>query len=263
MSIKLSNKPLVEAILELKWELEKIAKGVRRDPMYPFYVGKFHDLLKDDYSHIDRLAAAQLPDEITPHEVKYRFRKAKGAYPLIQAGPGVATLNFTDEYHWDAFLAAAKDFLRNLVEAYGLGGEEPKPRFSSILLRYINAVQVDPRDTDIIEYMSAKLHTKVALPDQVAASPQISGDPVGFYLSMSYPLNRPEGVGTIRLATGQSSGKPAVIWELNIQSQKEQSPREVDECELWLKNAHEVAESWFFNLIKGELENQFGGSEDA
>jgi len=263
MSRKLRNKPLVEALLELKWELKEIAKGIRLDPMFPFYVGKLYDLVKGSYPHIDRLPAAQMPDEITPHEVKYRFRKAEDGYPLIQAGPGIATLNFTDAYHWDAFLAAAKDFLSNLVEAYRLGGEAQTPRFSSILLRYINAVEVDPGGTDIIGYMSAKLHTRVALPEDVVASPQIVGAPVGFYLSTSYPLNTPESVGTIRLATGQSSGKPAVIWDLSIQSEKDQSPREVGECEAWLKDAHNVAESWFFSLIKGELEGQFGGSADA
>lgn len=263
MHVKLPNKPLIEAILELKWELEGAAEGIHRDPMYPFYVGKFYDLLKGEYPHVERLPAAQVPDEITAYEVKYRFRKAKGGYPLIQAGPGVATLNFTDEYHWDAFLAGAKDFLGKLVEAYGLGGHGQKPTFTSILLRYINAVQVTPQDTNVMDYLLDKLHTSVSLPKDVMASPQISGDPVGFYFSASYPLNRPEGVGTIRLATGSRSAKPAVIWELSIQSQKEQSPREVRECESWLKDAHDAAESWFFSLIKGELETQFGGGENA
>lgn len=263
MSRKLPNKPLVEALLELKWELKEIAKGIRRDPMFPFYVGKLYDLVKGSYPHIDTLPAAQMPDEITPHEVKFRFRKAEDGYPLIQAGPGIATLNFTNEYHWDAFLAAAKDFLGNLVEAYRLGRQEHQPIFASILLRYVNAVGINPENTDVIGYLSAKLHTGVELPKDVVASPQIAGAPVGFYLSTSYPLNAPAGVGTIRLATGQSSGKPAVIWDLSIQSEKDQSPREVGECEAWLKDAHDIAESWFFSLIKGELEGQFGDSEDA
>jgi len=263
MSRKLPNKPLIEAILELKWELKEIAKGIRRDPKYPFYLGKLYDLVKGGYPHIETLPAVQVPDEITPHEVKYRFRKADGEYPLIQLGPGIATLNFTNGYHWDAFFTAAKVFVGNLIEAYRIGGGDQKPRFSSILLRYINAVEVDPHNFDIMDYLSAKLHTKVVLPKDVVTSPQISGAPVGFYLSTSCPLNTPESVGTIRFSTGQSSGKPAVIWDLSIQSEKDRSPREVGECEAWLTSAHDVAESWFFSLIKGELEAQFGGSEDA
>ena len=66
-----------------------------------------------------------------------------------------------------------------------------------------------------------------------------------------------------RLAVNRSTGNPAVILELNIQSQEDQSPREAEECEAWLKNAHDVAESWFFSLIKGELEDESGGSKDA
>jgi hypothetical protein len=36
----LKNKPLVEAIFEIRWELQELAPGVKRDPHYKVLIGR-------------------------------------------------------------------------------------------------------------------------------------------------------------------------------------------------------------------------------
>ena len=259
MSQQLSKKPLVEALLEVKWALKETSRGTKRDPAYPLFIGRLYDQVKDSYGHVQELEAAQVPDEITPHIVKHRFRRAEEEWPLVQAGPGIASLNFADPYTWDMFLEAAKEFLPKLLDAYSSQGQQA-PRFTSILLRYINGIEIDFERENFIDYVSSNLHTSIVLPKDILDSPRISGFPEQVQLLVANPLKNPNGVASIRIASGKLSGKPAVIWELNIQSTNDDVPQEENGFETWLVKSHETIESWFFTFIQGDLLKQFGGT---
>lgn len=257
---QLRTKPLVEALLEVKWSLEETSRGTKRDPAYPLFVGRLYEQVKDSYGYVQKLDATQVPDEITPYIVKYRFRVTEDGWPLVQAGPGIASLNFTDSYKWDKFLAAANNFIPKLIEAYAPSpaGEQEAPTFSSVMLRYINAVEVDFEREDIVDYISKNLHTRVVLPKKIAQSPVVSGSPEKFEINIANPLNDPPGLGSLRLAKGTYSGRSAIIWELIVRSTDADTPQNPESFEEWLRKAHDVAESWFNTLIEGNLEKQFG-----
>lgn len=256
MGRQLTNKPLVEALLEVKWALREIGPGTAQDPGYPLFVGRFYEQVKDIYGLVEVLPAVQVPDQITAHIVKYRFRKGPDAYPLVQTGPGVATLNFNDDYVWEKFLPAAIDFQKKLLASYSLGNSEP-PKFTSFLLRYINAVHV-PEKNDLVDFLSRKLNTVVSIPESIAKSREISGSPQGFMLNIAYPLDQPNATGILRMASGSKNNKPALVWEVNIHSIGDAVPQAIDDFEKWLVAAHEVVENWFFSMIKGDLEKEFG-----
>jgi uncharacterized protein (TIGR04255 family) len=257
MGKRLKNKPLVEALLELKWKLDEVAPGVLQDPVYPLFLGRFHERLRKSYSYIEPLPAVHVPDELTPQVVKYRFRASKDGWPVVQAGPGVATLNFTESYDWDKFAAAAHPFFDDLLDAYAVEDQGPRPTFSSALLRYINAVPFDAVGKDVLKLLDTKFHTRVALPPKINSTDVVAGPAQGLQLLVSYPLKTPAGTGTIRFSTGAKQGQPALIWELNVVSTNEQAPQDDGIFKKWLNDAHEVVERWFFALIEGELERMF------
>lgn len=256
MGKQLPNKPLVEVLLELKWKLESDPTGGQQDPVYPLFLGRFHERMKESCPYMEALPAAHVPDEITPHVVKYRFRAARDGWPLVQAGPGIATLNFTDSYDWDKFVAAAVPFFNRLLEAYAVEDAGPRPSFQSALLRYINAIECDPQD-DVLKLLESKFHTRFALPPKVASASFGGGPAQALQLAVSYPLELPAGTGTVRLATGLRKGKPALVWELHVVSTNEQAPQDGATFEAWLQRSHDVVEQWFFALIEGALERQF------
>ena len=126
------------------------------------------------------------------------------------------------------------------------------------MLRYINAVEVDFEEEDIVDYISKNLHTRVVLPKKIAQSPVVSGSPEKFEINIANPLSEPRGLGSLRLAKGTYSGRPAIIWELIVRSIDADTPQNPESFEEWLRKAHDVAESWFNTLIEGNLEKQFG-----
>lgn len=149
MGKQLTHKPLIEALVQLKWTLKEIQPGIFQDPAYPLYVGLFYERINDTFKYMEKLPSTQVPDNITPHVVKYRFRKSEGGWPLVQTGPGIATLNLTEEYDWDLFLSAARSFFSDLLKAYSLNGQSEKPKFTSVLLRYFFSLSHDILESQI------------------------------------------------------------------------------------------------------------------
>ena len=99
----LTNKPLVEAIFELRWELQEVSPGFKTDPHYPILIGGIYGKAKSQYGFHEKLPTATMPDEIAGYIVQHRFRKGENSWPLIQIGPGIITLNDTEGYVWEDF----------------------------------------------------------------------------------------------------------------------------------------------------------------
>lgn len=260
MGLQLRQPPLIEALVQLKWKLEEVPPHMPLDPAYPLFVGFFYEKVKEHYPFKETLPASQIPDHLTPHVVKYRFRKSKDSWPLVQVGPGIAALNFTENYNWNIFFKSAKDFFPKLLNAYEAGGEIGKPNFSEILLRYINAVEFGYLRNNIIEYLASKLNVDIQLPGEIINSPNRNGIPSSLRLEITVPIKKPLGSVSLLFASGTKHEKPAVVWELNIRSAAENVPQDKDAFRSWITEAHEFAESCFFALINGELTKQFQGA---
>ena len=94
--INLKNKPLIEAIFEIRWKLQEgPEKGMRIDPHYKLLIGRIYEKIKDKYTFHEQLPTASMPDEIAGYIIQHRFRKKENEWPLIQLGPGIITLNDT------------------------------------------------------------------------------------------------------------------------------------------------------------------------
>ena len=96
---ELKNKPLVEAILELRWKLS--IQGI--DPHYSLLLGRFPERIEAKYPLHEPLPNAQFSDAMMPYILQHRFRPGLNKWPLIQIGPGVMTVNETEGYTWDKF----------------------------------------------------------------------------------------------------------------------------------------------------------------
>lgn len=256
MRKRLKFKPLVEALVEIKWRLNEAPTSVQPGLHYPLFLGRLQERIKEQYRYVETLPAAHVPDDVTPHIVKYRFRAQENGWPLIQAGPGIATLNFTESYTWDDFLKASMDFFKDLIDSFSFG-DGSSPEFTSILLRFINGHEFDFTTYSVVKFMAENLHVYVELPSDITEANEIAGLPHGIQITIRYPLQVPIGTGTIRLGNGLKSGHPAFIWELHVESQSPNVPQSRDEFEKWLEQAHGIIEKWFFSLISGKLESEF------
>lgn len=250
----LSKMPLVEAFVEIKWQLEQAKSGGLVDRAYPFYVGGIHQLIRQTYPFQEKLPTADFPDEMTPHIVKYRFRPSVDTWPVVQIGSGIASFNSVGKYDWESFKSGASEYFDALNEAYQSASNGSSPDYSQFTLRYINAVEISD-DVDPSEFVAARLGTQVVLPGGISKS--ATGHVGVFNLTIGFPLEYAGAVGVLAIGLGEKDGKRAIIWETTVTSSAERDKAAVADFMSWLRAAHDVVEKWFFTLIAGELEEQF------
>lgn len=253
--IELTNKPLVEAMLEFKWNLSSPnPPGFEEDPHYRLLLGRFSEKVEDDYPIHEPLPTVQIPDSMVAHMAQHRFRKSKEGWPLIQVGPGLMTVNDTEGYTWDDFKQRCNDAVQSLLSSHP-AKEEFKAQ--ELTLRYINAVDVDFNQESVFDFLENKMQTRISLPDSLFGNGHVSNCPATFNWQVSFPTDDPVGIVVLRFASGTNRGRPALIWEILAQVTNEHVPAIPDGFSEWLEKAHALTDDWFFKLIEGELKERF------
>ncbi len=250
------NKPLVEAIFELRWAGTPQAPGIHHDPHYRLLVGRLHERVCGSYPCHEQLPTAALPDELVGYMVQHRFRAGEDQWPLLQVGPGIMTLNDTANYTWEDFRTRAADAVGSLIEAH------PQPdalRVVALTLRYIDAVRLDYVADDVLAFLRQMMRVTVSLPPTLLADPTIGRAPEHLQLETRYRSGRPPGSAALRFTTGQRDGQPSLIWESVVQSTDADVPEITGGFADWLEAAHDLTDDWFFKLIEGDLERRFAG----
>ncbi len=256
MGRNLKNKPLVEAILELQWQLTSVSPGVENDPNYPIVLGRFSERVEKQYPFHEPLQLAGFPDELTGHRVQHRFRVGEDRWPLLQLGPGILTVNDTGGYEWKDFEHRCVEAIDRFLDAYPNG---QAPQAQKLTLRYINAVPFNFRSADVLEYMGSHLKTTLRLQETFFEKLPIQPMPTSSRWNVSFPLKAPVGTVAMKLGTGFHREQPAVVWETLVISDATEAPNLGEGFETWIDQAHGVAETWFFELVEGELLRRFEG----
>jgi uncharacterized protein (TIGR04255 family) len=245
----LPNKPLVEAIFEIRW-----GQDGSPDPAYPLIVGRLFERLQTEYPAIEDLPITAVPAEITVHQVRHRFRKAKDGWPLIQVGPGILTVNDTDGYRWHDFSQRANGVLPLLYKTH------PTPdalNITSLQLRYVNAIQFDYSSADVLAFLAEKMHVSLSFVPSSRSKHIVSGDPKSLGVQVVLPIETPAGSLILLVGTGKHKGNNAVVWEIHLRSAQGEIPTLPTAFSSWLESAHNALEKWFIEMVEGELLTQF------
>lgn len=249
----LKNKPLIEAIFELRWELQPTESHpeIRFDPHYPVAIGAIYDQVKGAYPFVERLPTADIPQQIANYVVQHRFRKAEGQWPLIQIGPGIITVNDTDGYVWDDFEERIHHTVDVLFKAL------PELKIASVALRYLDAVEF-PFDHEIIfGFLREKMKTGISMPESLFVGTGVERKPLALDFRIGYLCSKPKGAVSLRFFRGKKGAADALVWETTVQSAGTDAPRTARSIRSWVKNAHALTDDWFFKIIEGELRRRF------
>ena len=241
----LPNKPLVEAIVEIKWGQEKQIDTIT--------AGRLYEKVREEYPVIEDLPITQIPIEL-PHMVRHRFRREKDGWPLIQIGPGVLTVNETEGYHWEEFSSRVRAVLPKLYEAH------PSPdslNIKSLLLRYINAIEFDFLSEDLLAFLSNNLHISISLAPSLFEETGVDPRPRALTGQLIFPVQDPEGALIMHIGSGKRKGQNALVWEIQFRSTESEIPKMPDGFPPWLEAAHATAEKWFFGMVRGVLLDSF------
>lgn len=245
----LKNKPLVEAIFELRWSVADTA-----DQFWDMMPGLYYSKVRDKYPFIENLPASQVPVPLAGNSVRHRFRQTEGGWPLTQLGLGVLTVNDTSGYTvWGEFLPRIVAAATALTEIY----EEAVP-FKRAELRYINAVPYSSDDEPFAEFVKRKLHTSLTLPDLFDGE-DITRAVDNANITAQVHLKCPAGVAEIIIAPGQVELQPAILFHLNVRSHDADAPKDLVQLGTWADDAHRVIDAWFLSFCEGDLLESFKG----
>jgi uncharacterized protein (TIGR04255 family) len=256
---QLATPPIVEALVEVRWAMDKTSGPIPIDPHYQLLLGSFYQKVKNEYPFHEALPAASIPDEVTGSVVKHRFRVAKDSWPLIQIGPGVMSVNETNKYTtFEKFKPHAIQALTSLFDAHPKKSELEIKR---LILRYIDAKELNYSQENIHNFISNKMHIPMELPDFIFQNGRLETIPTSFRWQTSLRCNDPAGMAILTFSTGIRSGKPALIWEQILQSEDDDIDDMPSKFEEWIDSAHEVIYAWFEKLIEGDLKTEFSKNE--
>lgn len=243
----LKNKPLVEALLEVRWALEG-PPGIAVDPAYQLLIGQLYGKLRGKFPHHVTLPSAELPPQFVPFTPQHQFRVAPDQWPLVQLGPGLLTINDTEGYIWDDFYDYCAFVVSSFFEAYP--DHEKKLRIAEVTLRYIDA---DLLHTDSVLDFLNKLKISIEIQRSLFQGSPIGSTPLGVGLSLTYPIESPKSVLQLTINKGQKKGSDALVWETHVISRGDDSPQASGEITEWLRKAHIITHDWFMRQIDGDL----------
>ncbi len=255
---QLKNKPLVEAILEVRWKPLNNLPDSKSPQYYKLLLARLSDSLLSEYPTYEELPTASLPEQVIliNNIVQHRFRIDSNKWPLIQLGPGVFTVNSTSDYTWDDFRPRIISAINKLYSAHPKVSDM---KMTNIILRYIDAVEFDYLNEDAYEFIKDKLKINISISDNLLNDTNVNKNPCNLTWHSSFKCNQPKGMISIRLATGQKQNKPAIIWETVIESAGDDMPNMPTEFEKWIDSAHEITNNCFFKMIDGDLIKRFKG----
>lgn len=258
-NIILKNKPLVEAIFELRWDLQKHEKdsNIQFDPHYKLLVGQIFEKVRNNYQFHNSLPQSAIPEEMAAYIVQDQFRPKEDGWPLIQIGPGVVTLNDTDSYEWPDFNLRIQDLLHVLFDLYSESKYPLVP--NKVLLRYIDALEFDYDKDNIFEFLSNKLKTKIEFQPNLFGESCAESSPTGIDCQYAFPSTKPIGSLLLRFVRGKKHDKDALIWETHVHLTGTNVPKTKDEILAWVGEAHNLTHDIFFKMIDGELYERFKG----
>lgn len=249
----LANKPLVEAMFELRWKTdEHPSKG---QTAFRLLFGRYYDRVRGTYPEVEDLPASQVPEALTPHIVRHRFRSGPNQWPLTQIGAGILTVNETEKYKWDPFREKIGGSLTALFESYPTDISPFAP--TQVELRYINLLPFDVWNGGITDFIANNLHTTISLDEKLFDGPRDTSRETGLDFSMSLRLKKPEGIGTLMFGTGESDNKTGILWQIIIRTHPRSVPQSCDDIIKWTDDAHDVVDRWFFTLARGSLMDSF------
>lgn len=244
---KLPKAPLQEVIFEARWQLNPDPSGKNWiDPQFDFALGKFQDLVKREFPETIEKYPKDIPNQFLAHQTMYQFWKSKDHWPVIQIGPGVLTVNDTDEnYIWeDNYLPLIQRTLRNLEQAYD------SIRFQQYSLRYIDVVDVEDYGFDSWQGF-VQSHVNFSFENQFDTKGQLSS------LQFNQVFNVPD-IGQLSVAF--SSGvnkkkKPTFMWQIGVLQQEVSA--DTVALEKWLDEAHDCTSQVFKDFCKKEFYESF------
>ncbi len=246
---KLPNAPLQEVIFEVKWALDINEKTNQAyDKGFDLVAGKFSEIVQKNFPIVKRKFPEEIPNNLLNFQTVYQYRSGENKWPVLQLGPGIFTVNDTDEnYDWKSlYLPLINNGIKWLENAY-----TKNLSYQYASLKYIDTIKVKEYGFtgDWKKFIARNLN--ISFENHF----DIDAGLTDVQLNQSFKLEDKS-----RLQISVSSGKtnkqnePLLVWQIGINKQNVFSKEELFK---WLINSHKRTSSLFKELVKSNLYDSF------
>ncbi len=238
---KLPKAPLLEVIFELRWQIKQKSDLTK----YQYLIGDLYSAIKETYPERESLAPPEVPIDILINSPVHRFRKDKNEYPLVQIGPGVLTLNTTDDnYFYNDFYNWAEILNKKFFTVFPIESET----FNSNLL-YLDFFKFDFKNQNVNDFINESFNININQGFMIE-----TGNPFNLDLGFFYETDL--GNLSVTLKKGQNGKKEdGIVMQTSLHGKE--SMKSSDNVLSWLNQAHEFSSKLFKEITKGELYNSF------
>ncbi|HAC16345.1 MAG TPA: hypothetical protein DCE78_10445 [Bacteroidetes bacterium] len=238
---KLPNAPLQEVIFELRWQItQKSTLG-----KYQFLLGDLYSQLKKEYPYRETLVPVEIPIELLVNSPAHRFRVGQNQYPLVQVGPGIITLNTTDDnYFWEDFYSKAEVLMNSFFEVYPADSE----LFTPTLL-YLDFFQFNFKTDNVDEFLNRNL--KITISQNFLHE---KSNPYNLDIGLFYHVDL--GNLSVSLKKGKNTkNQDGIVMQMSLKG----NSSTVENLQVldWLNSSHTFLSDLFKDITKGELYNSF------
>jgi uncharacterized protein (TIGR04255 family) len=247
---KLPNAPLQEVIFEIRWLLQH-AEGsdMLQDPEFELAKGRLSTILEKELPVHKRIPPSEIPEQLLFYRPVYQYWKGEKIWPVVQLGPGIFTVNCTDDwYDWDEnYFPFLQKAIHWLIQAY------KKPiQFAFASLRYIDAIKVEKyggMDEGWRKFISKWFNFTYDNSFNTRGSEK--------QIQINQVFEMEDGSSLqIQLSEGKQNNETALVWQTAVQ--RKQSFTE-DQLIEWVVKAHDTTHELFKDMIKPELYASFTG----
>ena len=248
--VKLPNAPLQEVIFEVRWELHTDEQtGQHHDAGFDLAAGKFWSLARDSgFSKVIRKIPADIPTQFFNHKIIYQFVPGEKNWPAIQLGPGILTVNDTDEnYDWDeTYLPLIKKGIDLVNDSF-----ESKREFYFASLRYIDTISANHYGFDGNWQNFLKKHLNFSFQNDF----ELPGALSNIQFNQKTELQDKSQL-QISVSNGVSrkNKEPLLIWQTGIQKNAKFEENALIE---WVSESHTTISGLFKKIVKPELYESF------
>jgi uncharacterized protein (TIGR04255 family) len=225
-----------EVIFEIRWgDQNLITKGeIKSSPEYNILLGKFLEIFRKDYTTLETLPSAGMPEGLSRGIIQYRLRKsASENFPLVQLGPGIFSINI-DKDNWTEFRSS----IVTSVEKFAQISKEFGLDRIKIKLTYILAKDFDFEKEDLYGFLKKNLNIEISMgKDRKLEKLQT----ISFKSQIQY--ENPSGALQYLVAEGKRKERKAIIWQAHLESEIPQILNKRDLSE-WLQSANIEVRKW-------------------
>lgn len=235
MSVIFQKAPLVELIVELRWdELPQLAPSAGAGPTIAFspnspvkdeelYMQFAALIAPKGFGRFERLVPPGFP--VIKHQPICRYRPSapQTTSPLYQLGSGMFSANALPPNYrsWKEFCPRVEEGLNILAEARKNTGQD-LPRFTSAILRYVDAFDNElAGGLTHLEFISNVLGFKTEIPEAIR---KVCVDQQKVFTSSRIELPTSLGIMSMTLGHGTVENKEAIIMDTSLVIRRDIGP---------------------------------------